>query len=38
MEVLFSEAEKMLRMNQKSELAFLVGLQTSLLLPLARHL
>lgn len=38
MELLFSETEKMLRRNQKSELAFLVGLQASLLLPLARHL
>lgn len=37
MEVFFSEAEKMLRRNQKAELAFIVGLQASLLLPLAWH-
>lgn len=37
MEVLFSDAEKMLRRNQKSELTFVVGHQASLLLPLAWH-
>lgn len=37
MEVFSSEAEKMLRRNQKSELAFRAGLEASLLLPLAWH-